>query len=133
MKLILYTDGGARGNPGPGAIGVVIKNLKGEVIKEIGKGIGRSTNNEAEYKAIITGLEECFKKKATHLECYLDSQLVVSQLKGEFKVKDAKLKNLWMQAKSIERNFKEVLYVHIPREKNYLADKIVNEVLDSNW
>ena len=133
MKLILYTDGGARGNPGPGAIGVVIKNLKSEVVKEIGKGIGRSTNNEAEYKAIITGLEACLEKGATHLECYLDSQLVVSQLKGEFKVKDVKLKSLWTQAKNIEGNFKEVLYIHVPREKNYLADKIVNEVLDSNW
>jgi ribonuclease HI len=133
MKLILYTDGGARGNPGPGAIGIVIKNLKGEVIKEIGKDIGRSTNNEAEYKAIITGLEMCFEKGATQLECYLDSQLVVSQLKGEFKVKDAKLKSLWAKAKNVEKNFKEVLYIHVPREKNYLADKIVNEVLDSSW
>jgi ribonuclease HI len=132
MKLILYTDGGARGNPGPGAIGVVVKNLKGEVIKEIGKDIGRSTNNEAEYKAIITGLETCLEKGATQLECYLDSQLVVSQLKGEFKVKDAKLKILWAKAKSVEKNFKEVLYIHVRREKNYLADKIVNEVLDSN-
>ena len=132
MKLIVYTDGGARGNPGPGAIGVVIKNHSGEVIKEIGKNIGKSTNNEAEYKAIITGLETCFEKGAKELECYLDSQLVVSQLKGEFKVKDAKLKILWAQAKNVEKNFKEVLYFHIPREKNYLADKIVNEVLDSN-
>lgn len=132
MKLIVYTDGGARGNPGPSAIGVVIKNIKGEVIKEIGKDIGKATNNEAEYKAIITGLEACFEKGASQLECYLDSLLVVSQLKGEFKVKDLKLKKLWMQAKNIEKNFKEVVYIHIPREKNYLADKIVNEVLDSN-
>ncbi|MBU0535164.1 MAG: ribonuclease HI family protein [Patescibacteria group bacterium] len=132
MKLILYTDGGARGNPGPGAIGVVIKNLKGEVVKEIGKNIGKSTNNEAEYKAIIAGLESCLEKGASELECYLDSQLVVSQLKGEFKVKNTKLKNLWAQTKNIEKNFKEVLYIHIPREKNHLADKIVNEVLDSN-
>ena len=132
MKLILYTDGGARGNPGPGAIGVIIKTPSGGVIKEIGKSIGKSTNNEAEYKAIITGLEACLEKGAKDLECYLDSQLVVSQLKGEFKVKDAKLKNLWKQAKNIEKKFKEVLYIHIPREKNYLADKIVNEVLDSS-
>lgn len=133
MKLILYTDGGARGNPGPGAIGVVIKNLEGGVTDEIGKNIGKATNNEAEYKAIIAGLEACLERGAKELECYMDSQLVVSQLKGEFKVKDVKLKNLWMQAKNIEKNFKEVLYIHIPREKNYLADKIVNEVLDSNW
>jgi len=131
MKLILYTDGGARGNPGPGAVGVVIKNKEGKVIKEVGKFIGRATNNEAEYKAIIEGLKECKEKKAGELECFLDSLLVVSQLNGKFKVKDKKIKILWNEAKSLEKNFKEVLYHHIPRTKNYLADKIVNEVLDS--
>jgi ribonuclease HI len=131
MKLILYTDGGARGNPGPGAIGVIIKNSEGKVIKEVGKFIGRATNNEAEYKAIVEGLKECKDKKATSLECFLDSLLVVNQLKGDFKVKDKKMKVLWNEVKDLEKSFKEVLYHHIPREKNYLADKVVNEVLDS--
>jgi ribonuclease HI len=131
MKLILYTDGGARGNPGPGAIGVIIKNSKGKVIKEVGRLIGRATNNEAEYKAIIEGLKECKEKKAIHLECFLDSLLVVNQLKGDFKVKDKKMKILWNVVKDLEKSFKEVLYHHIPREKNHLADKVVNEVLDS--
>jgi len=132
MKLILYTDGGARGNPGPGAIGVVIKTVHGKVVKEIGKYIGRSTNNEAEYKAVIEGLGICLAKKASELECYLDSQLVVSQLNGSFKVKDKELKKLWEQAKALEKSFKEVLYIHVPRIKNAQADSIVNEVLDSN-
>ncbi|MFZ2663836.1 MAG: ribonuclease HI family protein [Patescibacteria group bacterium] len=131
MKLILYTDGGARGNPGPGAIGVIIKNNEGKVIKEVGKFIGKSTNNEAEYKAIIEGLKECKEKGAKELECFLDSLLVVNQLNGDFKVKDKKIKIFWKEAKDLEKNFKEVLYHHIPRSKNYLADKVVNEVLDS--
>ncbi len=131
MKLIVYTDGGARGNPGPGAIGVIIKNSEGKVIKEVGKFIGRATNNEAEYKAIIEGLKECKDKKATSLECFLDSLLVVNQLNGDFKVKDKKIKIFWNEAKNLEKNFKEVSYHHIPREKNHLADKVVNEVLDS--
>jgi len=131
MKLILYTDGGARGNPGPGAIGVIIKNHEGKVIKEIGKFIGRSTNNEAEYRAIIEGLKECKEKGAKELECFLDSLLVVNQLNGIFKVKDEKIKVFWSEVKELEKSFKEVLYHHIPRSKNYLADKVVNEVLDS--
>jgi len=131
MRLILYTDGGARGNPGPGAIGVVIKNNKGKVIKEIGKFIGRATNNEAEYKAIIEGLKEAKDKKATELECFLDSLLVVNQLDGKFKVKDKKIKLFWNEVKELEKSFREVLYHHIPRTRNYLADRIVNEVLDS--
>lgn len=131
MKLILYTDGGARGNPGPGAIGVIIKNSEGKVIKEVGKFIGRATNNEAEYKAIIEGLKGCKEKKATSLECFLDSLLVVNQLRGDFKVKDKKIKIFWNEVKDLEKNFKEVLYHHIPRTKNYLADNVVNEVLDS--
>lgn len=132
MKLILFTDGGARGNPGPGAIGIVIKDVNGKVIKEIGSHIGKCTNNEAEYKAIIAGITACHEKKANELDCFLDSLLVVSQLNGDFKVKDARLKAFWNQVKTLEKNFKKVTYTHVPRAKNYLADKIVNEVLDSS-
>ena len=131
MKLILYSDGGARGNPGPGAIGIVIKNTDEKVIKELGKFIGRATNNEAEYKAVIFGLEACQEKGATEVSCFIDSLLVVNQLNGDFKVKDKKIKTFWTQVKSLEKKFAKVTYHHIPREKNYLADKIVNEVLDS--
>lgn len=131
MKLLLYTDGGARGNPGPGAIGIVIKNSQGKVIKEIGKFIGRSTNNDAEYKAVIGGLKSCWEMGAKELECFIDSLLVVNQLNGKFKVKNIKIKIYWNEIKTLEKKFKEVLYYHIPRTKNFLADKIVNDVLDS--
>ena len=131
MKLIVYTDGGARGNPGPGAIGVVVKNKGGKVVKEIGKFIGKVTNNEAEYKAVIEGLKACGDTGAKEMEFYIDSLLVVNQLNGDFKVKDKKIKTFWTEAKLLEKNFKEVLYIHIPRTKNFLADKIVNDVLDS--
>ena len=83
MKMVLNTDGGARGNPGPGAIGVVLKNSDGDIILELGQYIGQSTNNEAEYKALLTGLKSAKEKNASSLSCYLDSELVVKQMKGE--------------------------------------------------
>lgn len=131
MKVFIHTDGGARGNPGPGAIGVVVKDSKGNVIKEIGKYIGRSTNNEAEYKAVIEGLSSCRGSEISEIEFYIDSLLVASQLSGKFKTKEPRMKALCDKAKSLEREFKSVQYKHVPRSKNYQADKIVNEVLDS--
>lgn len=130
-KLYVHTDGGARGNPGPGAIGVVVKDEKGKNIKEIGKFIGRSTNNEAEYKAVIEGLKACKDLENDELEFYIDSLLVVSQLNGEYKVKDSRMRSFFNEAKKVEQNFKKVTYTHVPREKNFPADNLVNEVLDS--
>ncbi|RJR26943.1 reverse transcriptase-like protein [candidate division WWE3 bacterium] len=131
IRLVLNTDGGARGNPGPAAIGVVIKNHEGTVIKEIGKYIGEKTNNEAEYEAIIEGLSAALEKKASIVDCYLDSEFVVNQLKGVYKVKNERMQVLWEKTKSIEKKFKTVSYTHILRDKNKEADKIVNQVLDS--
>jgi len=131
MKINLFTDGGARGNPGPGAIGVVLKNSKGEVIKEVGKFIGECTNNEAEYEALIEGLDCALEKKATNLVCHLDSQLIVKQLNGEFKVKNPRMKKYWNFVKRLEKQFKAVEYKQVPREKNAEADALVNEVLDT--
>jgi ribonuclease HI len=131
MKLYVHTDGGARGNPGPGAIGVAVKDEKKKIIKEVGKFIGRSTNNEAEYKAVIEGLKTCETLKAEELEFYIDSLLVVSQLNGKYKVKNPRMRTLFNEAKKLEQNFKKVLYTHVPREKNFPADNLVNEVLDS--
>lgn len=130
-RLILNTDGGARGNPGPAAIGVVVKNHEGEVIKEIGKYIGERTNNEAEYEAIIEGLAAALEKKALIVDCYLDSEFVVNQLKGVYKIKNDRMRILWEKTKALEKNFKTVTYTHILRNKNKEADKIVNQVLDS--
>lgn len=131
MKLFIHTDGGARGNPGPGAIGVVVLDEKKKVIKEIGKYIGKSTNNEAEYKAVIEGLKAAKDLKGSEVVFYIDSLLVVSQLNGKFKVKEPRMKTFFNEAKMIEKIFESVKYIHVPREKNYIADKIVNEVLDT--
>lgn len=131
MKLYVHTDGGARGNPGPGAIGIVVKDKDKKVIKEIGKYIGKSTNNEAEYKALIEGLQACKKLGGSDIEFYIDSLLVVNQMNGKFKVKDPRMKAFFNEAKVLEKYFKSVLYTHVPREKNFMADKLVNEVLDT--
>ena len=131
MKLSIYTDGGARGNPGPAAIGIVIKNEKGEVIKEVAKYIGETTNNEAEYRALIDGLDSVLDKEAKNVECFADSKLVVSQLNGDFKVKNVNIKRFVKEIKRMERNFDTITYTHIGRSKNSEADALVNEVLDS--
>jgi len=131
VKVSLYTDGGARGNPGPAGIGVVIKNKGGQTIKEIGKFIGNTTNNEAEYRALIEGLVACLDKTISEVGCYSDSKLVVNQLNGDFKVKNAKIRTFYKEVKRLERNFDKVTYTYIPRDKNTEADSLVNEVLDS--
>lgn len=131
MKLFIHTDGGARGNPGPGAVGVVVLDEKKKVIKEIGKFIGKSTNNEAEYKAVLEGLKAAKDLKGSEIVFYIDSLLVVSQLNGKFKVKEPRMKTFFSEAKVIEKGFESVKYYHVPRERNYIADKIVNEVLDT--
>ncbi len=130
-KVILNTDGGARGNPGPAAVGIVIRNIKNEIVLERGRYIGEATNNEAEYYALIDGLTAAKEKKADQVDCYLDSEFVVNQLKGTYKVKNERMKVLWEKTKVLEKNFKSVTYTHIVRSKNTEADKIVNQVLDS--
>lgn len=131
MRMVLNTDGGARGNPGPGAAGIVLQDESGKVIKEIGKFLGKCTNNEAEYQALILGFITAKKAGADFLECHLDSQLVVKQLNGLYKVKNPKMQKLFAQVKKLEKDFDFVVYKKVPREKNKKADKLVNEVLDS--
>jgi ribonuclease HI len=131
MKLIIYTDGGARGNPGPAAIGVVIYDESGtNVIKQIGEHIGDSTNNHAEYTALIRGLNEALVLGAQQVNFYLDSELVVKQLLGKYKIREENLQKQAGEALRLARNFDIVEYFHVPREKNKLADKLVNQALD---
>ncbi len=131
MNYELYTDGGARGNPGPGAVGIILKK-DGEVIFAKGKNLGDTlTNNQAEYRAILGGLKVAAKIGIKELKCNLDSELVVKQLRGEYKVKNEELKELFAKVKKAEGDFKKVSYHHIPREKNKLADELVNEALDN--
>jgi ribonuclease HI len=127
----LYTDGGSRGNPGPAAYGFLIYEGKKELCKE-GKKLGTTTNNVAEYKAIIEGLRSAMEISDS-VEVFSDSELVVKQLNGEYKVKKEHLKVLFGIVKSLERRFKEISYTHRPREHpmQKLADKLVNEALDS--
>ena len=140
MKIILHTDGGARGNPGPAGAGVAIFDETDEVIQTAKKFLGKDlTNNEAEYQALIFGLQtvfELFKEKTElknlDLEIKLDSELVIKQLRGEFKIKEARLKVLATEVKEIISylGLASVTFTHIRREENELADKLANEAMD---
>jgi ribonuclease HI len=130
MKLIIYTDGGARGNPGPAGIGVVIYNEARQVIAEISEFLGVATNNQAEYKAIIAGLTRAAHLKATELEFYLDSELAVKQLNREYKVKNKDLAPLFLTIHNLSLDFKKITYTHITRERNREADRLANEAMD---
>ncbi|HNY97729.1 MAG TPA: ribonuclease HI family protein [Candidatus Pacearchaeota archaeon] len=134
MKIIIHTDGGARGNPGPAAIGVVI-NVGEKIIKEYGRAIGKATNNVAEYSAVISALEVLAKnlgEKAKLAEVLIkaDSELIVKQLKGEYRVKDPDLQKLYIKVYNLRQKFGKIDYTHIPREQNKRADQLVNEALD---
>lgn len=130
IKLIIFTDGGARGNPGPAGIGAVIKNENGENLKTISEYIGETTNNQAEYKAIISALKIAKELKGEYLEFNLDSELAVKQLNREYKVKNAELAPLFLQIHNLSIDFKKITYRHIPRELNKEADKLVNLAID---
>jgi len=129
-KLLLYTDGGSRNNPGPAAIGFLIKGEDGQILKKGGRFLGQATNNEAEYYALVEGLKEAKKLSPQHLTCFLDSSLVVNQLNGKFKIKEARLRELVFEVKTLEKEFASIRYYYIPREKNREADAIVNQILD---
>lgn len=133
MKLIVHTDGGARGNPGPAAVGVVVNGERGEKIFEFGKPIGNATNNVAEYTAVIEALKQIKEKisERTDIHFYLDSILVVNQLNGLFKVKDARLRELLASVRMLEQDVGgEIRYTSLPREQNARADFLVNRTLD---
>ncbi len=127
----LFTDGGARGNPGPAATGVFIFDEKDALITFEGEYLGKATNNEAEYKALILGLENANKFGIKEIDCYLDSELVVKQLNGEYKVKQEHLKILKEQVQDLVFLFEKIAIHHVPREENKHADKMVNIILDS--
>lgn len=128
--LKLYADGGSRGNPGPSASGFVIMDEKDQIIVDKGVYLGVTTNNQAEYTALRLGLEECVSLNPKVLEVYMDSLLVVNQLKGVFKVKNRDLWPIHDAIKTLATKIEKVSYVHIPRELNKLADAAVNRALD---
>jgi ribonuclease HI len=139
MKITVNTDGASRGNPGPGAIGVVIANEKGEVIKKYDEFLGdRVTNNEAEYEAIIFSLKKLKlllgkdKVKKIEVEFKSDSELLVMQLSGKYKIVEKTLQELFMKIWNLKTEFGRMDFVHVPRERNKEADKLANQALDGN-
>jgi ribonuclease HI len=130
VKARLSTDGGARGNPGPAAYGYVLETEEGTVIDARGEKIGVATNNVAEYRALIAGLEAALAHGVKELEVVSDSELLVKQMRGEYKVKNAALKTLSTQAAALGRGLDSVSYTAVRREHNELADRLVNEALD---
>jgi len=136
-EIIIYTDGGSRGNPGPSAIGVVIKDEKEKTLKTYGEKIGVGTNNEAEYKAIIFALEKAKlflgKKTAKQTEVHMkmDSELAYKQLRGEYKLNNENIQKFFIQIHNLKLDFKKVTFEHIRREFNKEADAALNKALDN--
>ena len=131
MRAKLSTDGGARGNPGPAAYGYVLEAEDGTVLAAHGEAIGRATNNVAEYRALLAGLEKAIELGVDDLEVVSDSELVVKQMRGEYKVKNEALRELNDAAASLAGRLRSVRYTAVRREHNELADRLVNEALDA--
>ncbi len=130
MHVHIYTDGGSRGNPGPSASGAVIKSPDGKLLANVSKYLGKTTNNQAEYTAIVIGLERAAKMGATVVSLFMDSELATKQLKGEYRVKDPDIAKRFLEVKNLLHKFDRVIFTHIPREKNKEADALVNKCLD---
>jgi len=128
-QATLYTDGGARGNPGPAAAAYVLAIAGGETI-EAGDYLGEATNNQAEYEALLRGLSRAREAAVTNLAVFMDSELIVKQMSGEYRIKNADLKILYDKVCSLIAAFDRVTFEHVPRAKNKRADALVNETLD---
>jgi ribonuclease HI len=131
-EVKLVTDGACRGNPGLGATAFIIFDMDDQIIEQGGRCIGETTNNQAEYLALIEGLENASKYTKGSIRCFSDSQLVINQVKEEWKIKDEKLKVLFLKVLSKESEFEKVDYCHIKREHHdiQMADKLANQILD---
>ena len=131
MKARLSTDGGARGNPGPAAYGYVLEAEDGTVLDARGEAIGVATNNVAEYRALLAGLEAALARGVNELDVVSDSELLVKQMRGEYRVKNEALRSLHTEATRLARELGSVSYRAVRREHNELADRLVNEALDA--
>src|SRR5438093_699351 len=131
LKARLSTDGGARGNPGPAAFGYVLETEDGHVLAAHGEAIGRATNNVAEYRGLVAGMAKAAELGVTDLEVVSDSELLVKQMRGDYRVKNEALRALWEEANDLERRFGKVRYTAVRRDHNELADSLVNEALDA--
>jgi ribonuclease HI len=130
VRAKLFTDGGSRGNPGPAAYAFVLEAEDGTVLDSRGEAIGVATNNVAEYAALVAGLERAAEMGVTELEVVSDSELLVKQMRGEYRVKNRALQDLWLDASRHARRLGRVTYTAVRREHNELADRLVNEALD---
>lgn len=130
MKLIVNVDGGARGNPGPAAIGVVIRDADGQIVSTVSERIGEATNNVAEYRALMAGIEGASNLGADRIELYGDSELVVRQVRGEYKVKNPGIRPLHAEVVEALARFEQWSIQHVRREQNSEADALVNDALD---
>ena len=130
MHVHIYTDGGSRGNPGPAASGAVIFSPDGKRLASVQRYLGRTTNNQAEYTAIVIGLERAKQLGATRVSLFMDSELATKQLNGEYRVKDKEIAKRFLEVKNLLHAFDRVTFTHIRREKNKEADALVNKCLD---
>jgi ribonuclease HI len=130
-SFVVFSDGGSRGNPGPAAIGFVIRDEGGEILYKEGRAIGVSTNNCAEYTALKEALKKAVALGAKEVSCFLDSELVVRQLNGQYKVRDVNIKKYFGELQDVLSAFTKASFNHIGRDKNFEADKLVNQALDS--
>ena len=130
MRARLFTDGGARGNPGPAAYGFVLETEDGTVLAAEGESIGTATNNIAEYSGLVAGLQKALELHVSSVEVVSDSELMVKQMRGEYRVKNEALRELYEEAASLARRLGNVEYRHVRRAHNELADRLVNEALD---
>jgi ribonuclease HI len=132
VRARLFTDGGARGNPGPAAYGFVLETEDGTVLAAEGAAIGEATNNVAEYSGLIAGLCKAVELHVPEVEVVSDSELMVKQMRGEYRVKNEALRGLFVEANAVARQLGAVEYRHVKRAHNELADKLVNEALDAS-
>jgi probable phosphoglycerate mutase len=131
VKARLFTDGGARGNPGPAAYGYVLEADDGTVLAAVGEAIGRATNNVAEYRGLVEGLRKAGELGVDELTVVSDSELMVKQMRGEYRVKNEALRELYGEAERLARKLGRVAYTNVRRAENELADRLVNEALDA--
>ena len=130
-EVVVSTDGGSRGNPGPAGIGAVVTAPDGTVLAEIAEGIGWATNNVAEYRAVIAGLERAHALGARRVHVRADSLLLIEQLRGRYRVRNAGLQPLFARAQRLARGFERVTWQHVPRERNRAADALANRAMDA--
>jgi ribonuclease HI len=132
MKVFVYSDGASRGNPGFSALAFMILSEEGELVKRYSKYMGIRTNNQVEYEAVISALEYAIQFPCHEVICYLDSELVVKQLTGEYTVRNSTLKSLWLKVQELRKKFRQITFIHVPRTHPHIqeVDHLANQTLD---